>query len=128
MADAGEERDAKRTADYRSGWMDGRAATIEELKKFLDTLAQREGPTGPWPLDVLTEENREKFVDVLSIPVEDLGLKGRPRNVLKAMGIRTVGELAKVSQMELYDQRSFGTGGVNEILGKLSQYGLTLRK
>ena len=55
------------------------------------------------------------------IPLDNLGLSGRTRNVLLRLGIRTLDDLRAVSIEELAQQRNIGLFVISEIKRVLSE-------
>lgn len=62
----------------------------------------------------------------LSIPIADLELSVRAGNCLESAKIRTVGELARCSEEQLLQLRSFGKTSLREVKRKLADFGLSL--
>jgi len=61
------------------------------------------------------EKRRDKFQQVLEMPISDFELSVRSRNCLKKMGIRTLGDLTRISETELLSYKNFGETSLNEI-------------
>lgn len=75
------------------------------------------------------EENivpREK--SVMDLTVDELDLSVRSYNCLKRAGIMTVGDLVKYSEGDIMNVRNFGRKSLDEIIDKLTEYGLALRQ
>jgi DNA-directed RNA polymerase subunit alpha len=68
----------------------------------------------------------ERMNQVLSIPVTDFELSVRSRNCLQKMGVRTLGDLTKISEMELLSSKNFGETSLIEIRDMLHSRGLEL--
>ena len=64
---------------------------------------------------------------VLSLTVEALEFSVRARRVLEQLGVRSLGDLASRSEVELMSQKNFGQTSLNEMRSKLSEYGLKFR-
>ncbi|MDA8102185.1 MAG: DNA-directed RNA polymerase subunit alpha [Nitrospiraceae bacterium] len=64
----------------------------------------------------------------LDLPIEDLELTERPRNCLKRAQINTIGELLSRSADDLLAITNFGQKSLDEVVGKLTERGLQLRK
>lgn len=64
----------------------------------------------------------------LDLPIEDLELTERPRNCLKRAQINTVGELLSRSADDLLSITNFGQKSLDEVVTRLTDRGLTLRK
>ncbi|HPS52890.1 MAG TPA: DNA-directed RNA polymerase subunit alpha C-terminal domain-containing protein [Phycisphaerae bacterium] len=65
---------------------------------------------------------------VLSRTIESIEFSVRSRRVLEQLGIRTLGELAARSEIELMSQKNFGQTSLNEMKQKLTEFGLEFRK
>ncbi len=65
-----------------------------------------------------------RFNQVLEIPVTDFELSVRSRNCLKKMNIRTLGDLTRVSELQLLSSKNFGETSLNEIKIILTAKGL----
>jgi DNA-directed RNA polymerase subunit alpha len=76
--------------------------------------------------DAVEEERRNKFMELLSKPIEDLDLSVRAKNCLDAVNLSTRGDLVKQSEMELLKVRNFGKTSLKEIKKKLSDLNLSL--
>jgi DNA-directed RNA polymerase subunit alpha len=63
---------------------------------------------------------------VLDVPVTDFELSVRARNCLKKMNIRTLGDLARISEAELLSYKNFGETSLKEIKDMLTSRGLRL--
>jgi DNA-directed RNA polymerase subunit alpha len=67
-----------------------------------------------------------RFSQVLEIPVTDFELSVRSRNCLKKMNIRTLGDLTRVSELQLLSSKNFGETSLSEIKEILGSKGLRL--
>jgi DNA-directed RNA polymerase subunit alpha len=72
------------------------------------------------------EKELEKQHALLDTPVSDFELSVRTRNALGKMNIRTLGDLLKVTEMELRSYKNFGDASLDEIKRMLAQKGLKL--
>jgi DNA-directed RNA polymerase subunit alpha len=72
------------------------------------------------------EKKRDKFQQVLDMPISDFELSVRSRNCLKKMGIRTLGDLTRITEAELLSYKNFGETSLNEIKAILTSKGLRL--
>ncbi len=72
------------------------------------------------------ERNREKRNAVLDTPITDFELSVRSRNCLKKMNINSLGDLLRISEIELLAYKNFGETSLNEIRAMLRQKGLRL--
>jgi DNA-directed RNA polymerase subunit alpha len=78
-----------------------------------------------------TEVEQEKKVDEqlaekLKMPIQELELSVRASNCLEASHIETVGQLVKMTDVQLLKLRSFGKTSLREIVRKLADLGLSL--
>lgn len=72
------------------------------------------------------EENpKEKYLD---LSIEELDLSMRSYNCLKRAGINTVSELLQHNEEEMMKVRNLGKKSLEEVVKKLSEMGLSLRK
>ncbi|MFC1737709.1 DNA-directed RNA polymerase subunit alpha [Planctomycetota bacterium] len=79
----------------------------------------------------ITEEETEEKVDEeliqkLNIQMQELELSVRANNCLESAGVETVGQLAKMTDVDLLKIRSFGKTSLKEVKKKLAEMGLTL--
>jgi DNA-directed RNA polymerase subunit alpha len=72
------------------------------------------------------ERKRDKFQQVLDMPISDFELSVRSRNCLKKMGIKTLGDLTRISEAELLSYKNFGETSLNEIKAIMTSKGLRL--
>jgi len=76
------------------------------------------------------DEEKEKRKDrknkILETPLTDFELSVRSRNCFKKMGIRTLGDLLKISETELLSYKNFGETSLKEIKATLASKGLQL--
>ena len=63
---------------------------------------------------------------IMNIPVSQFELSVRSRNCLEKMGIDTLGELTKVSELELLGSKNFGETSLVEIREMLANKGLSI--
>jgi DNA-directed RNA polymerase subunit alpha len=64
----------------------------------------------------------------LDLPIEELDLTERPRNCLKRAQVNTVGELVMKTEDDLLAITNFGQKSLDEVLVKLDERGLSLRR
>jgi DNA-directed RNA polymerase subunit alpha len=64
----------------------------------------------------------------LDLPIEELDLTERPRNCLKRAQVNTVGELVMKTEDGLLAITNFGQKSLDEVLVKLDERGLSLRR
>ncbi len=75
------------------------------------------------------EESREKAEikkEILSLPLEDIGLPQRAINGFKSADINTVGELVKRTREDLKSIRNLGEKTIDEVENILKEHGLRL--
>jgi DNA-directed RNA polymerase subunit alpha len=72
------------------------------------------------------ERKRDKFQQVLDMPISDFELSVRSRNCLKKMGIKTLGDLTRITEAELLSYKNFGETSLNEIKAIMTSKGLRL--
>jgi DNA-directed RNA polymerase subunit alpha len=71
-------------------------------------------------------KRRDRMAQVLSIPVTDFELSVRSRNCLQKMGVRTLGDLTRITEQELLNSKNFGETSLTEIREMLASKGLDL--
>ncbi|MFP6750249.1 MAG: DNA-directed RNA polymerase subunit alpha C-terminal domain-containing protein [Pirellulaceae bacterium] len=76
--------------------------------------------------DLDAQKAQERLSQVLNIPVTDFELSVRSRNCLHTMGIRTLGDLTRTTEMELLSSKNFGETSLVEIGDMLHSKGLEL--
>ena len=64
---------------------------------------------------------------VLATPVEQIDFSVRARKALETLKIRTLGDLAALSETDLLACRNFGQTSLNEVKSKLAELGLSLK-
>ncbi len=77
-------------------------------------------------VDEEAQRQRERIEQVLNIPVSDFELSVRSRNCLQKMGVRTLGDLTRLTEQELLASKNFGETSLAEIKEMLAQRGLRL--
>jgi DNA-directed RNA polymerase subunit alpha len=65
-----------------------------------------------------------QFRQVMEVPVSDFELSVRSRNCLKKMGLRTLGDLTRVSESQLLASKNFGETSLEEIRAIMTAKGL----
>lgn len=70
------------------------------------------------------EKNRQQIAGVMSIPIAQFELSVRSRNCLQKMGILTLGDLCRVTELELLNSKNFGETSLVEIREMMSNKGL----
>lgn len=66
------------------------------------------------------EQTNQAFKQVMEVPVTDFELSVRSRNCLKKMGIRTLGDLTRVTEASLLASKNFGETSLEEIRAIMS--------
>ena len=94
---------------------------------FFDELDRREPPK---KRDHIESGPRLRIVDTVAtdIAIEDLELSIRTSNCLKAMKLKTVGDLLECTEKDLLAIRNFGRKSLWELTDLLAGYGLHLKK
>lgn len=82
--------------------------------------------SGDMYVDEEAERQRDRLDQVLNIPVTDFELSVRSRNCLQKMGVRTLGDLTRLTEQELLASKNFGETSLAEIKDMLAQRGLRL--
>jgi DNA-directed RNA polymerase subunit alpha len=72
------------------------------------------------------EKVRQQIAGVMGIPIAQFELSVRSRNCLQKMGILTLGDLCKVTEMELLNSKNFGETSLVEIREMMSNKGLMI--
>lgn len=67
------------------------------------------------PFQKAVERKQEMFKHVLDRPVDQLGLSSRSYNCLSSHGIKNVGDLIKLTDIELLKTKNLGRKALNEI-------------
>lgn len=73
-----------------------------------------------------SQKKNERLAQLLNVPVTDFELSVRSRNCLQKMGIRTLGDLTRVSEQALLSSKNFGETSLIEIREMLTARGLQL--
>jgi len=76
--------------------------------------------------DEQSQRDRDRKDAILDVPITDFELSVRSRNCLKQMNIRSLGDLLRISEIELLSYRNFGETSLNEIKNLLTAKGLHL--
>ena len=111
-----------------------RKYTDTELKQQLDdsrAAVQTVVEQNPIPVaePATNEVNQDALPDPkLSMSIEEMDLSVRSNNCLRRAGINTVGDLINKSEDDLKKVRNLGTKSLEEIIKKLVDLQLSLRK
>ena len=79
-------------------------------------------------IDVIVEKEENKKEKVLEMTIEELDLSVRSYNCLKRAGINTVEDLSNKSEEDMMKVRNLGRKSLEEVINKLYQLGLCLKK
>lgn len=79
-------------------------------------------------VEIMVEKEEEKKNKILEMPIEELDLSVRSYNCLKRAGINTVEDLIQRNEEEMMKVRNLGKKSLEEVVKKLSELGLSLRK
>ncbi len=72
------------------------------------------------------ERRQDRQNKVLEIPVTDFELSVRSRNCLEKMGVKNLGDLCRVTEIDLLSFKNFGETSLNEIKAMMASKGLRL--
>lgn len=78
--------------------------------------------------DVIVEKEENQKEKVLEMTIEELDLSVRSYNCLKRAGINTVEDLSNKSEEDMMKVRNLGRKSLEEVINKLYQLGLCLKK
>ncbi len=73
-----------------------------------------------------TEDEKERIIKLLDMPVEELGMGNRVMNVLKKKSIHRLGHLVAKSEEEMLQYPNFGKVSLKEVKDRLKEYDLFL--
>ncbi|MBC7106087.1 MAG: DNA-directed RNA polymerase subunit alpha, partial [Firmicutes bacterium] len=83
---------------------------------------------GAGNMEIMVKKEEEKRNKLLEMTIEELDLSVRSYNCLKRAGINTVEELIQRNEEEMMKVRNLGKKSLEEVISKLSELGLSLRK
>ncbi len=72
------------------------------------------------------ERARQQIAGVMNIPIAQFELSVRSRNCLQKMGILTLGDLCKISELDLLNSKNFGETSLVEIREMMANKGLVI--
>lgn len=78
-------------------------------------------------LGILVNKQEDKQKKVLEMNIEDMDLSVRSYNCLKRASIHTVEDLIRKSEDEMLKVRNLGRKSLDEVINKLTSYGLSLK-
>ncbi|MDN5293863.1 MAG: DNA-directed polymerase subunit alpha [Eubacteriales bacterium] len=79
-------------------------------------------------VEIMVEKEEEQKNKILEMPIEELDLSVRSYNCLKRAGINTVEELIQKTPEDMMKVRNLGKKSLEEVMNKLAELGLSLRK
>jgi len=79
-------------------------------------------------VEIMVEKEEEHKDRVLEMTIEELDLSVRSYNCLKRAGINTVEELIQRNEEDMMKVRNLGKKSLEEVINKLHELGLSLRK
>ena len=88
--------------------------------------ASEEMPEAPAPLREPPESPKDE--GELALPVDQIDFSVRARKAMETLKVRTLGDLAALTEEELLACRNFGQTSLNEIRQRLAEHGLNLRE
>lgn len=94
----------------------------EEYRERLENISEDNGKT--ININWAFKQHQDDF----ETPIEDLNLSVRAFNCLYRRGIRTLADIASLTEEELKNVRNLGNKSVEEVIQKLGEFGLTTRK
>ncbi len=114
-------------------WTDKTIAPDEALSSsahiLSDYLGLFIGLAGRVPPEIALVEKEESIKGkLLEMTIEELDLSVRSYNCLKRAGIHTVQELASRTEDEMMKVRNLGRKSLEEVIGKLDELGMSLKK
>jgi len=77
--------------------------------------------------EIMVVKDDDKKEKVLELSIEELDLSVRSYNCLKRAGINTVDDLASKTEEDMMKVRNLGRKSLEEVLNRLSDFGLTLK-
>ena len=86
-----------------------------------DAIASLDGPYNPEKI-----REQQQMASVMSISISQFELSVRSRNCLQKMGIKTLGDLTKVSESEMLASKNFGETSLVEIREMMANKGLSI--
>jgi len=96
---------------------------VEHLQLFIGLTE-----TVPSEVEIMVEKEAEQKNRLLEMSIEELDLSVRSYNCLKRAGINTVEELLRRNEDEMMKVRNLGRKSLEEVVKKLNELQLSLRK
>lgn len=79
-------------------------------------------------VEIMVEKEEEQKDKIMEMTIEELDLSVRSYNCLKRAGINSVEELIQRNEEEMMKVRNLGKKSLEEVINKLEELGLSLRK
>jgi len=79
-------------------------------------------------VEIMVEKEEEQKDKILEMTIEELDLSVRSYNCLKRAGINSVEELIQRNEEDMMKVRNLGKKSLEEVINKLAELGLSLRK
>ncbi|GBF31917.1 DNA-directed RNA polymerase alpha subunit [Desulfocucumis palustris] len=79
-------------------------------------------------VEIMVEKEEEQKDKIMEMSIEELDLSVRSYNCLKRAGINTVEELIQRNEEDMMKVRNLGKKSLEEVIQKLNEMGLSLRK
>ncbi|MEW5952232.1 MAG: DNA-directed RNA polymerase subunit alpha [Bacillota bacterium] len=79
-------------------------------------------------VEIMVEKEEDQKDKILEMPIEELDLSVRSYNCLKRAGINLVEELIQKNDEDMMKVRNLGKKSLEEVVSKLNELGLSLRK
>ncbi len=89
-------------------------------------LFLKDAAAGSMAFDEDAQRRNERLAQLLNVPVTDFELSVRARNCLQKMGIKSLGDLTRISEQQLLTSKNFGETSLVEIKEILSSRGLSI--
>jgi DNA-directed RNA polymerase alpha subunit len=99
-------------------------AAEELLKAFGQNTFENLTSRNPLTVQIVTNDHET----LLELPVRELGISPRVRNLLSRVGIEKVGEVTEKHRYELREIPNFGKGCLQELEAALEAHGLSIRQ
>ncbi|MCL5290256.1 MAG: DNA-directed RNA polymerase subunit alpha [Firmicutes bacterium] len=94
----------------------------EYLRRFIELTESVDD------MEIMVEKPEEQKDKILEMTIEELDLSVRSYNCLKRAGINTVEELIQKNEEDMMKVRNLGKKSLEEVINKLNELGLSLRK
>ncbi|HCC07408.1 MAG TPA: DNA-directed RNA polymerase subunit alpha [Clostridiales bacterium] len=94
----------------------------EHLKLFIDLSENAK------KAEIMVKKEEDETQKILDTTIEELDFSVRSYNCLKRAGINSVGELVQKTEIELIKVRNLGKKSIDEVMFKLKDLGLNLRR